>query len=840
MRKQFPFKCSPVFTLLIYSGLTIVMTWPVAGLLGTHIPGSGRDTWVHQWTFRWVRDALLAGKTPFYTNLLFHPYGTSLVFHNFAWLHIAVWLPLQAIIGVPEAYSIVFLATFAFNGFAVYLLARDLTQSEIAAFIGGLVCGFWPYILSHHNHPNLILVGWVPLTLLYLKRTIEKQRVSDAWITACFVALVGITRWQSLVLGGILIGFYYIYQLTIKAEYRTWQILKLSLLVGIAALVIMLPLLSPLLISQITREYPDDIFVHNSGQDQSDLLAYIVPNCYHPWWGETVRDRFYNNFQRNKFFTPFVGYTTLALAVYGTIKQWRRARFWFWATLLYLFLALGPELLINGRTYLPLPYQWIGSTFFIRIVRYPDRFNVILAIPIAILVSFGSMTLYQHPKLNHRQSTLVLVLCIGLILIEYVVKYPMYRLDVPEWYSQLSQEEGDFAILELPMDNRGDDEEYMYYQSVHGKPLVGGHVSRPPRETFAFINQVPMLQGFPENQDPPSDLVNVGHQLYLLAKADIHYLVLHKRHFSQNQLAGWREWLSLEPVHEDDELVVYNTTVIVGHDVPLMSSGVDGLGVIRTSITPTSTVQEGYVEIAVRWGSQTSVSQDYDVCFNVVNSQGETGQSDCQPISQIWPTGQWQANEIVDAVYTLRMSPFLASGAYTVTATLAHTGTDQPIGAPMAGGQIQFTAIPRVFAVEEWSPSGKIDVNWGDVITLTDYDIVETNPNRLDISLRWKAQQRMDASYKVFIHLLDANTGELVSQVDAVPRNWGYPTNWWEQGEIVTDTLSLPLGGVNSGQYTLWLGLYDIATGQRLQVDVGAATAPETANDAIRLGEISR
>ena len=40
---------------LIYSLLTLVMTWPVAARLGTHLVGNGDDMWVQYWNNWWVK-----------------------------------------------------------------------------------------------------------------------------------------------------------------------------------------------------------------------------------------------------------------------------------------------------------------------------------------------------------------------------------------------------------------------------------------------------------------------------------------------------------------------------------------------------------------------------------------------------------------------------------------------------------------------------------------------------------------------------------------------------------------------------------------------------------------
>ena len=242
-----------ILALLAYGLLTVVMTWPLAARLGTHLPGIGDDLWTHQWTFWWVKQSLLEGHSPFYTDLLFHPQGVSLAYHNVAWLNIAVWLPLQAAVGGLIAYNLVFIAFLALNGFTMYLLARELTGSPPAAFIGGLVYGFWPYTLSHYDHPNLVVVCWLPLVLLYLHRTLERGRRRDALLSGVFLALTGLTRWQLLIMGGVVVGLYVLYYLLSKKSCRTRRTLGLLMLTGLVAGALLAPLAAPAVIAQLTR-----------------------------------------------------------------------------------------------------------------------------------------------------------------------------------------------------------------------------------------------------------------------------------------------------------------------------------------------------------------------------------------------------------------------------------------------------------------------------------------------------------------------------------------------------------------------------------------------------------
>ena len=97
------------------------------------------------------------------------------------------------------------------------------------------------------------------------------------------------------------------------------------------------------------------------------------------------------------------------------------------------------------------------------------------------------------------------------------------------------------------------------------------------------------------------------------------------------------------------------------------------------------------------------------------------------------------------------------------------------------------------------------------------------------MTLYWGTDRRLDRSYKVFVHAVDSATGEMVSQYDAAPRNWAYPTTWWEAGEVVADPIELALPGASGRNIQLQVGLYDEQTGERLLL---APQAADTASGA--------
>ncbi len=80
----------------------------------------------------------------------------------------------------------------------------------------------------------------------------------------------------------------------------------------------------------------------------------------------------------------------------------------------------------------------------------------------------------------------------------------------------------------------------------------------------------------------------------------------------------------------------------------------------------------------------------------------------------------------------------------------------------------------------------------------------------------------MPESYKVFVHLLDAN-GVPHAQADVIPLNGARPTWSWLPGEIIADEIALKIpADLPAGAYRLTTGLYNELSGKRLPLSSNA------------------
>ena len=93
---------------------------------------------------------------------------------------------------------------------------------------------------------------------------------------------------------------------------------------------------------------------------------------------------------------------------------------------------------------------------------------------------------------------------------------------------------------------------------------------------------------------------------------------------------------------------------------------------------------------------------------------------------------------------------------------------------------------------------------WGDDgISLTGYTLTPAGAE-LRVTLFWKARAAPRADYSTFVHVVNG-AGSIVAQADAQPVAGTYPTSIWSAGEIVVDTIPVP---VSSGDYQVYVGLY--------------------------------
>lgn len=127
-------------------------------------------------------------------------------------------------------------------------------------------------------------------------------------------------------------------------------------------------------------------------------------------------------------------------------------------------------------------------------------------------------------------------------------------------------------------------------------------------------------------------------------------------------------------------------------------------------------------------------------------------------------------------------------------------------------------------------------------LKLEGYEITHTKIKRGDdwaLLLYWRAQEKIAKDYTVFVHLVNAN-GEIVDGADTQPRGGRLPTTKWAPRKLVVDGHLLTIGqDVPPGKYRVEIGLYDLATLERLMLvdDTGRVIADKLVVESIEVVE---
>jgi hypothetical protein len=344
----------------------------------------------------------------------------------------------------------------------------------------------------------------------------------------------------------------------------------------------------------------------------------------------------------------------------------------------------------------------------------------------------------------------------------------------------------------------------MAYQLVHGKALVEGRIARPPDKAYNFMRSVPLLAHAINSDEPPDERVVMTQQLRLLADANVRYVVLHKTFLSQSNIDAWRDWFFLPPIYEDEQVLVMDTAV----SLPTFTHQLTPqLGLVAITEPPATAQAGDWLSFTAHWGSVTAGNDAYDLCFNLVAAN--TISLGCQPLATDLPSDQWQANDLVHADYAVQISPFGPAGDYALQIQLIQAGA--PVGEPATIGQLAVTALERDFVPP--SPAETADLTWADTIHLIGYEATTTD-NTLNLTLYWQAEKRPSTSYKLFVHVVEPVTSDIIAQADLIPGNWAFPTDWWEAGQFLSEPLTFP--DLPAGDYEIWLGWYEPDSGERL------------------------
>jgi hypothetical protein len=754
------------------------------------------------------------GESLYYTDYLFYPDGVSLVFHSFSHVNTAISLVLQPWIGQPAAYNVTILLSYLLSAFGMYLLIEYLTGSTVAGIVSGIVFAFNPYHIFESIHPVLMSTQWMPFSLLFLFRWLRERKWWHLGLSALFFLLNGLTSWHLMTFYSLWLVVFAIYYMALERRSSFWKKVSGLAAFALVAGLFILPFLMPLIREQlaVSRSYMQvDLDIGRP----MDLRNLVLPP-----WIEPIKS------------SGYLGLVAVLLAGIGVWKGGREARMWCGSAVLFLLIAIGPHPAIHGETIETITLPW--SSVFIPLLRHPLRFQLLVTFGLAGAAGYGWVVV-QNWLPRSRWRVLWATGVILLLVLDYSHwPFPTVPPAVSPFYEQLALEPGDFAIAPLPS-TRQTAKYYMYYQTIHGKKTIGGHVSRTPREATRFMEEHELIWSLCTLGAIDSEITDISRQFDRLAEVDIRYLVLHKDQVDPGLVEQWKAALPLTPAYEDEYLVAYHTDLEMGRDYSFAYALTPALGLLRVRVSPVDEVLQGtFMGLEVYWGATEPPGRDLAIEVAFVDQAGNETQVERMALYPDWPSSQWPSDTIVIGRYRLRVDAFLPPGEYGVRVGAADLLTGEPIGDPAAVATLEVTPVARTYELP--TPEFRTEGCFGDRLCVLGYD-VGCRHDYLDFVFYWRAARLMEQDYVMSTRLVDPSSGAVVWQNDAAPREWSYPTTWWDIGEVVSDTISCDLSGVPDGRYQLTIVVYEPRSGEVLTAS-STGQLRQSAGQVLLLGEV--
>jgi len=462
----------------------------------------------------------------------------------------------------------------------LYAPRPTLHITYLAAFLAGLIYAFASNraIYAALGHYDMVTTQWLPFYALYLLKTLREPKLKNAVLAGLFFAMAALAE---MIFASFLALFTAIVVLAVWRQWRLrWNALgRLALAMAVAVL-IWAPVLVPIAREFLTGDYALTGW-GESVKLSADAVGLVTPTDLNPiataiaspgvtpseHWTAALRAVEEGKGRFGDINTVFLGYVTLALALLGAWTGRRRLKPWIWTAIVFGVLALGPLLQISGRyrfsldnmlpegVTFPLPFTLLHFIPFINGNRAPNRNSVILMLALAVLAGYGAAWLLGRVGRRGNKETgkqgvrtaslstrlpvyLSICLLALLILAEHLaVPLPTTDATVPQVYRQIAGEPGDFAIMQLPLGWRNsfgvlgsEQTNLQYFQTAHGKPMLGGNISRAPAYKMDYFARIPLFKALTDLEmyrevSPETDAAARKQAGDLMALYDVRYFI---------------------------------------------------------------------------------------------------------------------------------------------------------------------------------------------------------------------------------------------------------------------------------------------------------------------------
>ncbi len=772
---------------VLFLCLTVILTNPLV-LHAWNAVEDKQDALLNTWIIAWVGHALVTDPPNLYNANIFYPYSNTLALSEALVPQGLLALPITMATDNPIfGYNLVLLAMLWLNAFAMYLLVLDWSHSQGAGWVAGAIYAFNPFNLGNLAQIQLLSLGWLPLTILYLRRLLENRAessrprpaVQDAVLFALFFVLQSLSSIYFAVLAAFTVAVYFLWwawtQLTLfrlgnplrlRAKNLLWFSLAL-LVIAVSLVPFLLPYLS------VQRELGLQRSVADSEPFSANLKQFIEVSPQNVIYGKWLAP---NPVKYNGGYpldNLFPGLIAVILTWVGLASSKMRERWFLLALLVAAFvLALGPRLYLTSESAsdLTLPYRWMYDLLpFMRALRAPVRFEALIMFALAVLAGLGIAALATR-----GHATLLALGAISMISIEYLALPASNITPLPvasgiqPVYRWLAHQPAS-VTLELPMMGPNSQNQLdiskEYFTTYHWQNTPDGYSGfNPPRRGEIAYE----MQFFPGPR-----------AISLLEALGVRHLLVHFDEFAGVENPPNKVWLDqisgLRLEQDFGTVSVYSVAPLTPAPVPLE--------------------KRLYLPQPAQAGSP------YTAYLILVNTASKPFA--VRPTDKIDFVARWSDGRTEEVSTPLRL---VTSSASVVPI---------PLQAPARPGKYSLEIRTDQGLIGQARLSGAVDVGGEGAQELVIPAQVELQEplaseyargTTVSVRLNWQPLNKVDAYYSVSVRVVD----EQGHKVEAVDRQPSVPVMYWTPDVEVPDEFDLRLpGDLAPGNYGVELFMYN-------------------------------
>ena len=469
------------------------------------------------WVVSWVAHALTTDPGSIFRANIFYPHDNALAFSEGNFIGGAIAVPAWLLTRNPyAAHNFFFIAAFALSSITTYYLVRHLLGDWRAAAIAGILFAYCPFAFARQAHSQLLMIGFLPWTMLAFHRFIDRVSVARAielgvvlWLTGLACAYYGIFAGGLVALGTVMFA-------VTRAQWkqpRYWMMVALAaaVCIGLTA-----PLFLPYLRMQETTGFARPL----DGSYSANFAAWLISSAWaHRWWAPYLS---------GASEVLFPGIMATVLGIWGAVIWRHKDVAWFYITaaVIAFWTTFGPKAGLYTVFYYTIPV--------FSFLRAPSRTGIVVTLCLVVLAAPALLRLIdlrkgppsrtrfhlRAPRFGGQVGGTGLVFALLFVLaVADTYRAPLRMREappLPNVYRTLARLPRG-PVIELPFWSDRiayhRHAEYMLDSAYHWQPLINGYSDHIPQD---FRDNAVPLSGFPSRES-----------FAILERSEARYVVAH-------------------------------------------------------------------------------------------------------------------------------------------------------------------------------------------------------------------------------------------------------------------------------------------------------------------------